>query len=64
MLFGMTKYGLVPGKTAPPGYQSDMPAFGVLPDEDLWAVLAYIKSSWPPDIREAQREITSKQSRR
>ena len=65
MLFGMTKYGLVPGKYAPPGYQSDMQAFGgTLSDEQIWAVLAYIKSSWPPDIRETQREMTLKQSRR
>ena len=65
MLFGMTKYGLVPGKYAPPGYQSDMPALGgVLSDEDLWAVLAYIKSSWPQDIRRAQHELTLEQSQR
>ncbi len=36
----------------------------MLSDEDIWAALAYIKSSWPPDIREAQRELTLKQSRR
>ncbi len=65
ILFGMTKYGLVPGKHAPPSYQSNMPAFGgMLTDEQIWAVLAYIKSSWPPDIRETQREMTLKQSRR
>jgi mono/diheme cytochrome c family protein len=65
MLFGMTKFGLVPGRYAPPGYQSDMPAFGgVLPDEQIWAVLAYIKSSWPQDIRRAQRELSAKQAAR
>jgi len=37
-----------------------MPAFGgALSDEDMWAVLAYIKSSWPQDIRKAQREMTA-----
>lgn len=57
LLFGMTKEGLVPGKYAPPGYQSDMPAFGsTLPDDDIWAVLAYIKSRWPAEIRRAQSE--------
>ena len=62
VLFGITKYGLVPGKYAPPGYQSDMSAFGgVLSDEEIWAVLAYIKSSWPQDIRRAQREMTLQQ---
>jgi S-disulfanyl-L-cysteine oxidoreductase SoxD len=65
VLFGITKHGLVPGKYAPPRYQSDMPAFGsALTDEDIWAVLAYIKSSWPQDIRKAQREITLKSDRR
>lgn len=49
MLFGMTKYGLVPGKYAPPDYQSDMPAFeGTLTDDEIWAVLAYIASGWSP----------------
>jgi len=55
LLFGMTKEGLIPGKYAPPGYQSDMPAFGgTLSDDDIWAVLAYIKSRWPTEIRRAQ----------
>lgn len=59
VLFGITKHGLVPGKYAPPTYQSDMPAFQrVLTDEDIWAVLAYIKSSWPEKIRKAQQEVT------
>lgn len=65
VLFGITKHGLIPGKYAPPGYQSDMPAYGgVLSDEDIWAVLAYIKSSWPQEIRRAQRELTLRQDRR
>lgn len=61
ILFGMTKYGIVPGKYAPPGYQSDMPAYAnTLTDDETWAVLAYIKSSWPPAMRKAQREIDSR----
>jgi mono/diheme cytochrome c family protein len=64
ILFGMTKYGLIPGKYAPPNYQSDMPGFEkTLSDQDIWAVLAYIKSSWPPDIRETQRKISSRRDR-
>lgn len=55
-IFALTKLGLQP--FAPPGYASDMPAFdGVLPDDDIWAVLAYIKSTWPPEIRDRQRQI-------
>ena len=59
MLIDMVKNGLVPGKTAPPGYVSDMPAYGLaLSDNDIIAVLAYIKSSWPPKVLQAQREVT------
>ena len=58
VLFGITKHGLVPGKYAPPSYTSDMPAFaGVLSDGEIWATLAYIKSSWPQNIRKKQREL-------
>lgn len=65
VLFGITKHGLVPGKYAPPSYQSDMPAFSVpLSDDEIWAVLAYIKSSWPSDIRRAQHEMTRERDRR
>jgi mono/diheme cytochrome c family protein len=65
VLFGITKHGPVPGKYAPPSYQSDMPAFGgVLSDEEIWAVLAYIKSSWPSEIRRAQYEMTRERDRR
>ena len=64
VLFGITKHGLVPGKYAPPGYHSDMPAFGkVLADDEIWAVLAYIKSRWPPEIRRAQQEVNSRRDR-
>ena len=64
VLFGITRQGLVPGKYAPPGYQSDMPGFGqMLSDAEIWDVLAYIKSSWPPRIREAQHEVNSRRDR-
>jgi mono/diheme cytochrome c family protein len=56
-LFGIVKSGLTP--YAPPGYQSDMPAYaGSLSDEQISAVLAYIKSSWPADIRARQAEMS------
>jgi S-disulfanyl-L-cysteine oxidoreductase SoxD len=65
ILFGITKYGLVPGKYAPPNYESDMPAFGnQLSDEEIWAVLAYIKSTWPEKIRAWQMKITRDAARR
>lgn len=35
------------------GYESDMPEYaGVLSDDDIIAVLSFIKSRWPDDIRE------------
>ena len=49
-LFGITKHGLKP--YAPAGYDSDMPAFdGTLSDDQIAAVIAYIKSTWPAGIR-------------
>ena len=59
MLFGITKRGLVP-PYAPPEYESDMPAFGgKLSDEEMWAVLAYIKNHWTSrDVLEARAEMT------
>jgi len=36
-----------------------MPAYrDILTDEEIIAVLAYIKSSWPPKVLEAQKEVT------
>jgi mono/diheme cytochrome c family protein len=49
-LFGIIKNGIA--AYAPPGYESDMPAFqGVLSDQQIWATLAFIKSRWPDSIR-------------
>ncbi len=59
MLVDMVKNGLVPGNTAPPGYVSDMPAYrDILSDQETIAVLTYIKSTWPPKVLEAQKEVT------
>lgn len=65
VLVDIVKNGLVPGRTAPDGYQSDMPAYArLLSDADIEAVLAYIKSSWPPEPRALQKEMTLQQGRR
>ncbi|MCQ9617314.1 cytochrome c [Paenalcaligenes niemegkensis] len=59
MLVDMVKNGLVSGSTAPPGYVSDMPAYrDILSDQEIIAVLAYIKSNWPPKVLEAQKDVT------
>ena len=56
LLFDVTKWG----STAVIGddYMSNMPGFAeTMSDGDIWAVLAYIKSTWPPDIQEIQSEL-------
>jgi mono/diheme cytochrome c family protein len=57
VLFGITKYGLVP-PYAPANYASDMPAFGgTLSDDEIRAVLAYIASHWSADVTKARAEM-------
>lgn len=49
VLFRIVKDGVA---AIVPGYDSDMPAYAdVLTDEEIRAVLAFIKSQWPPRIR-------------
>ena len=56
-LFGMVKEGMA--AYAAPGYQTDMKGYaGVLTDAQIWAVIAFIKSSWPPEFRTYQSKIT------
>ena len=58
-LFAMTKYGTA--ALAGPDYKTVMIGFGaVLGDQDIRAVLAYIKSRWPENIRRRQAEITAR----
>ena len=60
VLFGITKLGVTP-PYGPPGYRSDMPAFGAtLSDDEIWSVLAYIKSRWSPRARDAQAQIQAR----
>ncbi|HKU45839.1 MAG TPA: cytochrome c [Burkholderiales bacterium] len=58
VLFAITRNGLVP-PYAPRGYESDMPAFaGRLSDDEIWAVLAYLKSHWTtPELLAARAEM-------
>ena len=60
-LFEMTKRGTAAfvGR----GYESDMPAYdGILSDDEIVAVLAYIKSRWPAEIR-ARHDMMNRQMR-
>jgi len=58
VLFGITKRGLVP-PYAPPGYESDMPAFaGKLSDHEIRSVLAWIATHWTSrDVLEARAQM-------
>lgn len=50
-LFALTKYG--PARMIGDGYESDMPGYeGILSDREIMAVLSFIKSTWPPEIRQ------------
>ena len=56
LLFRITRDGPAAYGSAP--YPSDMPAFDdILSDEEIWAVLAFIKSRWPEDIRQRQENM-------
>lgn len=60
-LFQMTKYGIQ--AFAGPGYETDMPAFqDILSDGEITAVLEYIKSTWPENIRREQERRTKSAS--
>jgi len=56
-LFLITRNGVKP-PLAPEGYLSDMPAFDdKLSDRQIWDVIAFIKASWPADIRARQKRV-------
>jgi mono/diheme cytochrome c family protein len=59
-LFDYTKKG---GATvAPAGFKSNMPGFAeVMSDHQIWAVLAFIKSTWPEKIRSRQAQLNARQ---
>ncbi len=55
-MFRYTKFG---GQVLEiPNFKSAMPGFGeVLSDREIWAVLSFIHTYWPPQARERQRRI-------
>ncbi|WP_187430157.1 hypothetical protein ROLI_046450 (plasmid) [Roseobacter fucihabitans] len=60
-LFQLTKYG-VGALINDPDYASNMPIYeGVLSDEEIIAVLSYIKSTWPEEIRASHNEMENRQ---
>jgi mono/diheme cytochrome c family protein len=57
LLFDITKHGVAKAAKLP-GYDTAMPAFdGVLSDAEIVAVLSWIKSQWPAEIRKHQADI-------
>ncbi len=56
LLFDYVKHG---GQAlAPEGFTSAMPGFGeILTDRQIWAVLAFIKSRWPAEVRARQERM-------
>lgn len=59
LLFRYTKLGGREALKDVPGVKSAMPGFGDgLSDQDIWDVLAFIKSRWPERAREYQRAAT------
>jgi len=58
-LFQLTKFGLAALVGQP--VETNMPIYeDVLSDEQIWAVLAYIKSRWPEKIRQRQADINNR----
>lgn len=56
-LFQVTKHGVE--ASAPAGYKSDMRGFGTeLTEAEIGAVIAFIKSTWPPEIQARQSAIS------
>ena len=59
-LFRLTKYG-TGALIGDPDYASNMPVYeGVLADDEIIAVLSYIKSTWPEDIRARYDEMENR----
>jgi mono/diheme cytochrome c family protein len=57
MLLTIIKFG--PAAIIGAGYENDMPAFeGILSDDEIIAVLEYIKSTWPERSQKYQIQMT------
>lgn len=62
VIFNVTRNGLKP--YAGENYESDMPAFaGTLKDDEIGAVIEFIKSTWPERERDYQRQMTLQQGK-
>ena len=60
-LFRLTKHG-TGALVGDPDYESNMPIYeDVLSDDEIIAVLSYIKSTWPREIRDRHDEMENRQ---
>tara|TARA_R110002095_G_C4123332_1_gene226643 strand:- start:14 stop:475 length:462 start_codon:yes stop_codon:yes gene_type:complete len=58
-LFRLTKFGIAQ-MIGDPDFATNMPIYeGILSDDEIVAVLSYIKSTWPEDIRQRHDEMES-----
>lgn len=56
LLFKITKFGTASLLKGP--YKTNMNSYqDILPDREIWAVLAFIKSRWPEDIQNRQASL-------
>ncbi len=63
VLFMIAKHGVAKA-AGMPDYRSAMPVYdGALGDDDIVAVLSWIKSRWPPEIRDKHDQINQATSR-
>ncbi len=59
LLFRITKFGMAKAINLP-DYKSSMPIYeGVLSDEEIVAVLSWIKSRWPTSVREKHDQLNA-----
>jgi len=59
MLFRITKFG-VASIVGDPGYKTSMPAYGGrLSDDEIIAVLSWIKAQWPAQVRQKHDQMNA-----
>lgn len=63
LLFRITKFGVAKTLNLP-DYRTSMPAYdGVLNDQEIVAVLSWIKSRWPASVRERHDQLNAQSLR-